>query len=494
MATILQADKMNRFAVLEDDDVHMPRKETVSKKAKPKKVALEVTDTYCQKAKTPSSLSSSAPSLATSSPPASSSAPSSAASSPPSLAASSSASSAASSAASSPPPKVDQKQDPTTFHECGLSDQVVKAIQAFGFEKPSSIQAKTIRPMCDGKDMLIQCSSGMGKTFAYCIAATQLALTEVHRGNQRNSVLIILPTYEVTIQVVNYLRKLNSKTGIRCESIVGKGLIDEDVNRLKGSHVVVGTGSRVLNVTQRGGMKHFCLRHLFLDEADDLLLSPDRATFVKALFEGIIATQPDMQICLISATISYRLIEFVEQKQILRNEVRVLMNQEKVMLEGIKQYQLDVGEEQNKLVTLIDLLMHMFRTENVIVFCNKKVTIDMIVKVVEKTKNIGSVCALHNDVDIARRTQIIEGSYLPRILVSTDCIARGVDFPQLSVVIIYEIPPFSENFVHRVGRCGRYGRKGIALTFTTEESQERWKKIQKYCQFTAEDLPLNPFS
>lgn len=370
-----------------------------------------------------------------------------------------------------------------TFDSMNLKDQVLQGIYAYGYEKPSQIQQRCIMPLVNGRDTIGQAQSGTGKTGTFGIAILQ----RLDFSLAAPQGLILNPTRELAQQTAKVLTGLGSYCDINVHCCIGGQNVREDESILrKGVHVVVGTPGRIYHMIKDGLIKLNNLKILVIDEADVML----EKGFKEQLYEIFSLGFPiNMQVALFSATLTSQTLEIAEK--FMRNPIKVTVEKDKVNLSGIKQYKILLTKEEFKFNTLLDL-RKFISVSQAIIFCNTKQRVITLAS--ELTEMKQSMTFIHGDMDQEERTRIVKefraGTY--RILISTDILSRGIDVQQVSLVINYDVPEGAEgrdNYIHRIGRSGRYGRKGVAINFVTERDETQMNIIDEYYNLGVSELP-----
>ncbi len=358
---------------------------------------------------------------------------------------------------------------PVTFAALGLSPTTLDALQQAGYETPTPVQAGVIPEALAGHDVLGQARTGTGKTASFVIPILErLQSTKVLRLPQA---LILVPTRELAVQVEGEVNKLSAGRKVRCVAAFGGKPIRGQIERLRrGAHIVVGTPGRVIDHITRGTLNLSELQCVVLDEADRMLdigFRPD--------IEKILRRCPkERQTLLLSATVP-SVIERLSQRY-MREPVHMDFSVNDIAVETIEQFYFTVDQSQK-----FDLLVKLLTRENpqqAIIFCRTKRGTDRIFRRLEK--RIDSVGSMHGDMPQGARTKMMErfrGGKV-KILVATDVIGRGIDVTGISHIINFDIPEFSDDYVHRVGRTGRMGREGIAFTFVTPEEGPQLTRIE----------------
>jgi translation initiation factor 4A len=364
----------------------------------------------------------------------------------------------------------------------GIPENLLRGIFGYGFEKPSEIQKRAIVPIIQGNDVIAQAQSGTGKTGAFSIGA----LSRIDNTDPSTQVLIIAPTRELAQQIEAVIKAISIHSQVTILSATGGNPVRDDVSSLqRGAHVVIGTPGRVYDLMDRNALKRDKIKVLILDEADQMLEGRFRDQTECILNMGF----PDItKVALFSATMPDPVIEVAER--ILKNPVRILLPPEKVTLEGIRQYYVEIEQESWKFDCLCDLYQH-FNINQAIIYCNQRAKVEWLAKRLQE--NNFEVSYIHGEMDQKERKACISAfrSGSVRVLVSSDLLARGIDIQQVSLVINFELPPQRENYIHRIGRSGRFGRKGVAINLVTPAEHRDLQEIEKHYATSIVTLPSN---
>jgi len=272
---------------------------------------------------------------------------------------------------------------------------------------------------------------------------------------------------------------------VTSHACIGGTSVRDDLRVLsRGVQVVVGTPGRVGDMIRRGALstKHVML--FILDEADEML----SRGFRDQIYDVFQALQSDVQVCLFSATMPEEVLEI--STRFMRNPISILVKREQVTLEGIKQFYVAVEREQWKFETLCDLYETLTITQ-AIIYCNTRRKVDWLTEQMN-TKDF-TVSSMHGDMSPQDREVIMKEfrSGSSRVLVTTDLLARGIDVQQVSLVINYDLPVNRENYIHRIGRSGRFGRKGVAINFVTNEDVRTMREIESFYNTKIEEMPMD---
>jgi translation initiation factor 4A len=368
-----------------------------------------------------------------------------------------------------------------SFDDMGLKDELLRGIYSYGYERPSAIQQKAIVPTTSGRDIIGQAQSGTGKTATFTIGVLQrLDLTKL-----TCQALILAPTRELATQISTVVSAIGDHLNVKAYACVGGTRITTDLEALeKGVHVVIGTPGRVLDLLQRKALDPRNITTLVLDEADEML----SRGFKDQIYDIYAYLPQECQICLFSATMPNEALEIT--KNFMKKPLRILVKQEDLTLEGIRQFYINCERENWKLDTLCDL----YDTLNIaqaVIFCNSKKRV-MWLKDQLSSRDF-PVSATHGEMQPNDRKEILSEfrKGKSRILISTDLLARGIDVHGVSLVINYELPRNFEKYLHRIGRSGRFGRKGVAINLVAENDVELLQQIQKHYSTKIEEMPTH---
>jgi len=363
----------------------------------------------------------------------------------------------------------------------GLKETLIKGIYGYGFEKPSAIQQRAIVPVITGRDVIAQAQSGTGKTATFSISILQQVDLSV-KGTQA---LILAPTRELAQQIQKVVVALGDYMNIECHACVGGTNVREDMAKLQeGVQVVVGTPGRVYDMINRRALRTDNIKIFCLDEADEML----SRGFKDQIYEVFQLLPQDTQVVLLSATMPADVLEVT--KKFMREPVRILVKRDELTLEGIKQFYIAVEKEEWKLDTLCDLYETVTITQAVI-FCNTRRKVDWLTEKMHSREF--TVSAMHGDMEQKQREVLMKEfrSGSSRVLITTDLLARGIDVQQVSLVINYDLPTNRENYIHRIGRGGRFGRKGVAINFVTTDDVRMLRDIEQFYNTQIDEMPLN---
>ena len=361
----------------------------------------------------------------------------------------------------------------------GLPLNLLRGIYSLGFETPSPIQKQAILPIVKGGDVLAQAQSGTGKTGAFCIGT-------IHRCTPDPAVqaIILAPTRELAVQIQSVFNALCGQTGLKTQLLIGGTPTDRDIRDLRQNkpQVLVGCPGRVLDMLTRRVFDHASMRMIVLDEADEILSQG----FVDQLYQIFQFITEATQVVMFSATIPESLHAVVAK--IMRNPHEILVKTEQMTLEGISQFYISFNTDDEKYLALKDLYEGISVSQSII-YCN---SVRRVVDLHAALARDGfPVCCIHSEMEReARNTAFQEfksGKY--RVLISSNVTARGIDVQQVSVVVNYDIPKCVHTYLHRIGRSGRWGRKGIGINFVTKYDIDKMRTIEQHYHTEIKELP-----
>lgn len=367
------------------------------------------------------------------------------------------------------------------FDDMNLKEELLRGVFAYGFEKPSAIQQRAILPVIKGHDVIAQAQSGTGKTATFSISILQ----SIDISIRKCQALVLSPTRELAQQIQKVVLALGDYMDCKCHACIGGTNVRDDMKILEaGVHVVVGTPGRVWDMINRRALNTEQIKMFVLDEADEML----SRGFKDQIYEVFQLLPPQTQVVLLSATMPPDVLEVT--KNFMRDPIRILVKRDELTLEGIKQFYVSVEKEEWKLDTLCDLYETVTITQ-AIIFCNTRRKVDWLTEKMQSREF--TVSAMHGEMTQAEREIIMREfrSGSSRVLITTDLLARGIDVQQISLVINYDLPANRENYIHRIGRGGRFGRKGVAINFVTNEDVRMLRDIEQFYNTQIEEMPMN---
>jgi len=360
-----------------------------------------------------------------------------------------------------------------TFKSLKLTESIQKSLRKEGYSEPTPIQSQAIPIALKGKDLLGCAQTGTGKTAAFALPILQLLSTESpQRNNSKIRSLIVTPTRELAIQIDESFQNYGRYTGLSTAVIFGGVNQKSQVKKLKrGVDILTATPGRLLDLMNQGYISLSHVEIFVLDEADRML----DMGFIHDVKKLLSALPRKRQTLFFSATMPSEIIKL--SNSILRNPSKIEVTPESPTVEAITQnlFFVDKGNKKN---LLIDTLQDS-DIKSALVFTRTKHGANKVVKLLNK-KNIGAE-AIHGNKSQAARQRALENfkNQSTRILVATDIAARGIDIDELQYVINYDIPNISETYVHRIGRTGRAGANGTALSFCDALEKEYIRDIEK---------------
>lgn len=364
-----------------------------------------------------------------------------------------------------------------------LNSQLMRGIYGYGFEKPSPIQQKSILSIIDGRDVIAQAQSGSGKTGAFATGV----LNRMRLDVKQPQALIIAPTRELAKQIHDVVKDLGSQmTGLNVQLLIGGTSTEDDVTDLKanGPQVLIGCPGRVHDILRRQPAVGRGMQMLVLDEADEML----SAGFNEQIYNIFQQLNANVQVCLFSATMPPELHSLSDK--FMRDPVRILVKSEMLTLEGISQFHVALETDHDKYATLKDLFMRI-SVSQCIIYCN---SIRRVSDLAEAMMNDGfPVCCIHSGMEKDVRDKAYQEfrSGAHRVLISSNVTARGIDIQQVSTVINFDMPRDVHTYLHRIGRSGRWGRKGSGVNFVTRRDFRKLKEIESYYGTSIPGLPAN---
>lgn len=371
------------------------------------------------------------------------------------------------------------KKEMTSFGDIQLSKKLLLAVSDMGFEEPSPIQSQTIPLVLEGKDVIGQAQTGTGKTAAFGIPTIE----KIVDGSRHIQALVLTPTRELAIQIAEEFNKIGKYKRVKTLPIYGGQSIDRQIRALHaGVQIVVGTPGRLLDHLRRNTMKLSEVRILILDEADEMLdmgFVEDIETIMKNI------THEDRQTLLFSATMPAPIAKLAGKY--MRDPQKISISRENLTVPLIDQVYYETREKFEGLCRVLDIE----ETGKLIIFCRTKKGVDDLVASMQARAYMAG--GLHGDLSQAQRDRVMkkfkDGKL--EILVATDVAARGIDIDDITHVVNYDIPQDHESYVHRIGRTGRAGKKGVAVTFIEPREYRQLKLIERLAKtkIVRRDLP-----
>jgi superfamily II DNA/RNA helicase len=355
-----------------------------------------------------------------------------------------------------------------TFDSLNLNANLLKGIYLHGFTQPSKIQIKGISSINTQKDCILQSQSGTGKTATYLLGV----LNRINPNDKNCNGIIITPTRELACQVFEVANNLSKYTDYKIAKCTGGSDVHQNRQELKNASVIIGTIGRLYHMINEKKINIHNLKFIVLDEADEIL-SDGIDDKLKEIFDKL---PLGIQVILISATMSINV--FNVSKQYMNDPIKVLLKNNEVIVDLITQFYVDVETEDFKFETLLDLY-NLISTSQAIIFCN---TIKKIEWLDQKLKeNNFAITVIHSNMTQVERDNVVKDfrDGKTRLLLTTDLLSRGIDIPQVNLVINYDLPLNNETYIHRIGRCGRFDKKGVAITLVKMNDQNDIKTFNK---------------
>lgn len=372
-----------------------------------------------------------------------------------------------------------EEQEACGFEQFGLKASILQALHLLKLEEPTPVQQQVIPLALRGQDVIAQARTGSGKTAAYAIPLCQMVAWEENKPQ----VLVLTPTRELAMQVQQDILDIGKLKRIKAVALYGKHSFRQQAQDLKQkSHIIVGTPGRVLDHLERGTLFAGAIGYLVLDEADEMF----HMGFLEQVIQILDYLPIDRVTMLFSATMPKAIVRLAEQS--LHAPVTVHVAEEPLEKQEIQHSYYDCGDTER-----LDVLLQVLKVRNpdsCIVFANMRATVE---DVYHALWNDGFCCArLHGGMEQWERTEVMTDfkKGLFRYLVATDVAARGIDVDQISLVVNYELPPEREIYIHRVGRTGRAGAHGDAISLITPWELSDLRQIEALLQISIAPLPL----
>ncbi len=369
-----------------------------------------------------------------------------------------------------------------------LKEPLLRGIYSHGFEAPSPIQKKCLYPLSRYKekgefcDILAQAQSGTGKTGGFTISALQ----RINENLKATQSIILAPTHELATQIKHVIDSIGCYMNIQTKLLIGGTSVEEDRNYFSNNvpHIVIGTPGRTKDMIERKSLKIKNLTLLVIDEVDEMM-----SKGFKVQMLDILQGMPDkIQLGLFSATMPEDVKEFIDR--ILQNPIKILVKAEQLTLQGIRQYYVQVYNDNEKYGAVKDLFANLSIGQSII-YCNSTNRVDDLHEAMQEDGF--PVGKMHGKLsesvrkDTSRKFQ----KGVERVLICSDLYARGIDVQQVNIVINFDIPKSESTYLHRIGRSGRWGRKGVAINFKTKYDNDKIRRFQEYYDTQIDELPNN---
>ena len=371
----------------------------------------------------------------------------------------------------------------TSWEQFELPDDILRGIYSYGFEKPSPIQQKAIYPIKCGREVIAQAQSGTGKTATFTIGSiSRLNLSLV--GTQ---ILVLAPTRELAIQITAVFNGIGSYIpNFSAQTFVGGTSVRDDISSVEKNPptVAVGCPGRILDLLRKRIFSVDHIQTIIIDEADEML-SQGFQEQVRTIFESL---REDVQVLIFSATINQEVLDITTR--FMKDPLKIVMEAEKLSLAGISQYYVSVRTDEDK----YDILKQIFAKMTIdqcIIYCN---SINRVKQLHEAMMRDGfSVVCIHRDLNKMEREHAFKQfkSCQCRYLISSNITARGIDIQQVNVVVNFDLTRDFHTYLHRIGRSGRWGRKGTAINFLTYYDMRIKEDLENYYRMQILPLPEN---
>tara|TARA_B110000977_G_C11008289_1_gene466649 strand:- start:278 stop:1435 length:1158 start_codon:yes stop_codon:yes gene_type:complete len=368
-----------------------------------------------------------------------------------------------------------------SFEDLDINDDLLRGIYSYGFEKPSKIQYKSLPIFGSGKDMIAQSQSGTGKTGAFSIGI----LNNIDIKMKNTQYIVLTPTHELAKQIYSVVENLGARMDISICKVIGKTNINDSIRELsRDPQIIIATPGRLFDMISKKHIFTDNIKTLIIDEADEMLSSG----FMEVLQNIIRCIPKTSQMCLFSATMPKEIIDLTEN--FMNNPEKLLINRDELTLEGIKQFYIDLKQYNWKFDVLYDIYETINVTQSIIYVNSKNVLNNLYDRL---SRDEFPVSYIHGDMQTSEREKNLNDfkNGTTRIMLSTDLLSRGIDIQQLSLVINFDLPRNKETYIHRIGRSGRYGRKGTAINFVTSEDIDHMNEIQKFYNTKIDEMPQN---
>jgi len=368
----------------------------------------------------------------------------------------------------------------TTFEEMDLEENLLRGVFGHGFEKPSAIQMKAVVPIKEKRDILAQAQSGTGKTGAFLIGS----LTRLDETLKKPQILILVHVHELATQIAKVAAAIGTNMKLNVLCAIGGNPLRDDIREIEnGAQLIVGTPGRIFDLMNRNVLMTNDIRVLIMDEADQMLKDLFYKQVMCILEKGF---PSQTQVALFSATMPESVIAVANK--ILQNPVRILIPPTAVRLEGIQQFCITLDREEDKFECICDLYKNL-NISQAVIFCNTRKSAETLVR---KMADAGyPITCIHGELTKPERAQRMK-AFLSgdcRVIVSTDMLSRGIDVQQISLVFNYEVPTDMESYIHRIGRAGRFGRKGTTINMVIPAEEAMMKDICQLYNIKQEFLP-----
>lgn len=366
------------------------------------------------------------------------------------------------------------------WSDLNLKDNLLRGIYSMGFENPSEIQKKAIFPVINNNDVIAQAQSGSGKTGTFSISSLQLVDDSINQ----TQVLILAPTHELVLQITSVIKTLSEfLDNIKVKTLIGGTSVQNDIQDIKNNtpHIIVGTTGRTMDLVKRRVVNLEHLKLFVLDEADEMLSNTFREN-IQFLFQRV---SDKTKIAIFSATLPTSIMQLTEK--FMNDPIKITVKKEELSLECIQQSFIALEDDNHKYAT-IKKLFEILVVSQCIVFVNGVSRVNELYEAM--IKEGFTVCSMHSSMTKDERRKTLSEFRLGkfRLMLSSDLTARGIDIQQVETVINFDIPTSVHTYLHRIGRGGRYGRKGIAINLITRKDIDTMKYIENHYNITIDEF------
>ncbi len=384
-----------------------------------------------------------------------------------------------------PHPKKEESDDEADtgnfndFSQFISKENLLRGIFAYGFKKPSKVQSLAIEPMKQKKDVIAQSQSGTGKTGAFALGV----LENIDETKEYPQAIIMANTKELVLQTEAVIKELGKYLNIKLAVCCGKTSVEQNVKDVKDSQIIIGTPGRIIHLIRDRTFDISKISIMILDEADQLL----NQDFVEQTKKIIGYLPSNCQTCVFSATLPRDTLNLTEC--FMKEPEKLLIRKEKLSLKLIAQYYIDAENDDNKLL-LVEDLYSKFSIAQSIIYVGSIAKAEWLTKTLtEKNYTVGMI---HSNLDSTKRLEVMKlfRAGKTRVLISTDLTARGIDVQQVGVVINYDLPYDPETYLHRIGRSGRFNKKGVAISLVgSKKDKFMLKDIESFYRIRIDDMP-----
>jgi len=375
-----------------------------------------------------------------------------------------------------------------SWEDLDLGEDILRGIYSYGFEKPSPIQKKAIKPISLGRDIVAQAQSGTGKTATFSIGA----LSRIDPEKNFTQVLILSPTRELASQTSMVISSLGSaifnskKENLRVQTVFGGSSYEEksSFSNKNTPQIIVGCPGRVYDMMRRDRISAKTIKLVILDEADEMLSSG----FKEQVYNIFQYFNNDIQIALFSATLPESISPIIDK--MMRDPIRISVKAEMLTLDGIRQFYIAVDDDRQKYATLKDLFSFAHLTSSII-YCNSVKRVSDLYEAMREDEF--PVSCIHSGMDKTARDTAFHDfkTGVSRVLISSNVTARGIDVQQVALVINFDLPKCKHTYLHRIGRSGRWGRKGIGINLITRRDYGIMKDIESHYNTQIKEVPAD---